>query len=121
MQGMNILITIQRESSLADSSIGGRRYSLTTISEHVPARLSAVKPSADLRAQGIQIGKVFNLVVQPSDRDIKERDIITPENGVWADQTFRVTGIQKDSILPSDSRSHLSVGLSRMEEARTVQ
>lgn len=121
LQGQNILITIQRESALADNTIGGRRYSLTTIAENVPARLSAIRPSADLLAQGVQIGKIFNLSIQPSDRDVAERDIITAQNGTWANSTFRVTGVQVDSILPGDPRSHLSVGLSRMEDARTIQ
>lgn len=121
LQGMNIRVTIQRESTLADNVIGGRRYSLTTVAENVPARLSAIRPSADLLAQGIQTGKIFNLSIQPSDRDITERDIITVLTGAWANQTFRVTGVQVDSILPGDPRSHLSVGLSRMEEARTIQ
>ena len=121
LQGQNILVTIQREISLPDSSVGGRRYRLETIATGVPARLSAVRPSADLLAQGIQTGKVFSLVVQPSDRDLQERDIITPETGAWANQDFRVTGIRVDSILPGDPRSHLSIGLSRMEEARAKQ
>ena len=121
LQGMNILVTIQRESALTDTASGGRRYQLTTIAEHIPARISAVKPSADLQAQGIQMGKVFTMSIQPSDRDITERDIITPETGAWAGKDFRVTGVQVDSILPGDPRSHLSVGLERMEDARTVQ
>lgn len=121
MRGMNVLITIRRESTLADNVIGGHRFELATISEHVPARLSAIKPSADLQSQGMQIGKIFNLVVQPSDRNLRERDIIIPENGAWANSSFRVTGVQVDSILPSDPRSHLSVGLSRMDEARSIQ
>lgn len=121
IQGLNILITIERETVAADSTIGGRRYTLTQIATNVPARLSAVKPSADLQAQGVQIGKFFNLVCQPADRNIAERDIITPLSGTWANVTFRVTGVQVDSILPSDSRSHVSCGLSRMEDARTIQ
>ena len=106
---------------MADSSIGGRRYQLSTIAEHISARISAVRPSADLQAQGIQIGKTFSMSIQPSDRNIRERDIITPETGAWANQDFRVTGIQVDSILPGDPRSHLSIGLERMERARTIQ
>jgi hypothetical protein len=121
LQGQNILITIRREDPQSDTSSGGRRYTLSTIAQHVPARISAVRPSADLQAQGIQVGKFFNMVVQPSDRDIDERDIITPETGAWANHDFRVTGIQVDSLLPTDPRSHLSIGLERMEDARTVQ
>lgn len=121
LQGQNVFITIQRENALADNVIGGRRYSLTTVATNVPARLSAIRPSADLLAQGIQTGKVFNLSLQPSDRSITERDIVLIQTGAWANQTFRVTGVQVDSILPGDPRSHLSVGLSRMEDARTIQ
>lgn len=121
IQGMNVLITVRREVSLADNVIGGHRYSLTTIAQHVPARLSAVRPSANLLAQGIQTGKVYTLSLQHPNRNIQERDIVTPETGTWANNDFRVTGIQVDSILPTDPRGHLSVGLSRMEEARTIQ
>ena len=121
MQGNNILITIKREQAQTDNDVGGRRYVLATIAEHVQARLSADRPNADLRAQGIQIGKTFSLVLQPVDREIQERDIITPETGAWGNQNFRVTGVQVDSISPSNSRGHLSIGLSRMEDARDVQ
>lgn len=120
LQGQNILVTIKREDASADTASGGRQYTLSTIAEHVEARISAVRPSADLRAQGVQTGKVFSMVVQPSDRNITERDIITPETGAWADYDFRVTGVQVDSLLPSDPRSHLSVGLERMDR-RIVQ
>lgn len=121
LRGLNVLVQIQRENDATDSTIGGRRYTLTTIATNVPARLSAVKPSADLQAQGIQTGKYFNMVCQPADRNIAERDIITPLSGAWANVTFRVTGVQVDSILPSDPRSHVSCGLERMEDARTIQ
>ena len=121
MQGANIFVTITRESTLSDNVIGGRRYSLTTVAQHVPARLSAVRPSADLLAQGIQTGKVYTLSLQHPNRNIRERDIVTPETGTWANNDFRVTGIQVDSILPTDPRGHLSIGLERMESARTIQ
>lgn len=121
LQGQNVLITIRRESKQADTASGGRQHTLSTVAEHIPARISAVRPSADLQAQGIQTGKVFSMSIQPSDRDIDERDIITPETGAWANHDFRVTGVQVDSLLPTDPRSHLSIGLERMEDARTVQ
>lgn len=121
IQGLNITITIQRKTTGADTTVGGRQYTLTQIATNVPARLSAIKPSADLQAQGIQIGKFFNLVCQPADRNIAEEDIVTPLNGTWANVAFRVTGVQIDSILPTDPRSHVSCGLSRMEDARTNQ
>ena len=121
MRGANIFVTITRESTLADNVIGGRRYSIATIAQNVPARLSAVRPSADLLAQGIQTGKVFTCSLQHPNRDIQERDIITPTTGTWANNDFRVTGIQVDSILPTDPRGHLSIGLERMESARTIQ
>ena len=121
MRGANIFVTITRETTLTDNTIGGRRYLIATIAENVPARLSAVRPSADLLTQGIQTGKIYTVSLQHPNRDIEERDIITPTTGTWANQDFRVTGIQVDSILPTDPRGHLSIGLERMEAARTIQ
>lgn len=121
IQGLNITIQIQRRVAGPDDEVGGATNSFLTIGTGIRARISSVKPSEDLRIQGIESSKIYNMVIQPATTDIIETDIIIPESGNHEGKTFRVTGVQVSSVNSASSRSHLSVRLRREEFHRTLQ
>lgn len=119
IQGLNITVEIQRSAAGANDSVGGRTSTTTTIATGVRARISAVKPSVEVRAQGLETNKMFNMSVWPATTDIQQNDLVIPESGQHSGKTFQVRGVQMDSISTSDPRSHLSVRLERPEAARS--
>lgn len=121
LQGMNITFKLTRKIKGADDEVGGATATETTIYTGIHGRLSALKPSEELRVQGVETDKLFNAVIQPVTLDIHEFDYLYPESGIYAGQQFKVTGVQVDSIVPSDPRAHKSLRLERIERARTRQ
>jgi len=121
IQGLNITVTIQRVVDGPDDSVGGSTGTQVTISTGIKARISAVKPTVEMRIQGYETNRYFNGVLYPVTTDIREGDYIIPESGSHLGDTFHITGVQIDSLSPTDPRAHLSLRLERVEHNRILQ
>lgn len=122
LQGMNITVTIKRNTRGADDIVGGAvTLSEATIYTKVKARLSNLKPSQELRTQGVEASKFYNAVIEPIALLIRENDYLYPESGSHVGKQFKVLGVQIDSITPNDPRAHISLRLERIDRARSLQ
>jgi hypothetical protein len=121
IQGLNITITIKRASTDGRDEVGGATTTISTIATGIKARISSLKPTEELRIQGFETSKHYNMVMQPITQSIREGDYVVPESGTYINQSFRVTGVQVDSLLPSDPRAHLSVRMLHEDIARVLQ
>lgn len=120
IQGLNITVEIQRTTKGPDDDSGGATNTTATIATGVRARISSIKPTEEIRLQGLETDKLFNMVIFPANTDIRESDLVVPETGAHTGNTFRVTGSQVDSLPGGSSRAHRSIRLERTERARTV-
>lgn len=120
MQGLNITIQIKRKNFVAKDDVGGGVSTEVTIATGVKARISSVKPTTEMRAQGLEVDKLHNMVVHPATVDIQEGDTVIPESGPHQNDEFRVDGVQVSSVKSSSPRAHISVRLKRVERARSV-
>ncbi|MHA2063873.1 MAG: hypothetical protein ACXABY_05740 [Candidatus Thorarchaeota archaeon] len=121
IQGLNVTVKIERQVEGADDAIGGSTVTLSTLSTGVRARISSVKPTEEIRLQGLETSKLFNMVIWPATTDITESDYVTPESGNFEDVVFRVVGIQIDSLHNSRRRAHKSIRLQRIDKATVTQ
>jgi hypothetical protein len=121
LQGLNITVQITRRTEGADDAIGGATRTAEVVLRNVRARISSMKPTEEARLQGLESSKLYNAVVVPANLDIRESDILIPDNGTHAGTQFRVTGVQKDSIHHNSKRAHMSLRLTHEDRARTVQ
>lgn len=121
IQGLNITVTIQRPIPGADDEVGGATVVLSDIATGVRARLSSLKPTVEIRLQGLETSNMYNAVIWPATIDIQENDYLIPENGDHAGVTFKVVGVQIDSILNNSPRAHISVRLQHVSSARNIQ
>lgn len=120
-QGLNITATISRREAGADDDVGGATTTTVVIYRSVKSRISSLKPSEDQRVQGLETSKMYNAAIWPSTYTILEGDLYQPEIGRFIGETFRVVGVQQDSLPPTDKRAHISLRLVRVVTARTVQ
>ena len=121
IQGLNITGTIQRVIDGPDDSVGGSTGIQVTIATGVKGRISAVKPTVEMRIQGYETNRYFNGVLYPATTDVREGDYYIPENGSHQGDTFHITGVQIDSLPPTDPRAHISLRLERVEHNRILQ
>lgn len=121
IQGLNITIEIRREIPGADDEVGGATTSTSIVATGVKARISSLKPTAELRVQGIETSRYYSAVIWPATTDIQENDSIVPESGSHEGLEFKVTGIQVDSLPSNSNRAHISVRMQHIGDARTIQ
>lgn len=98
MAGNNVTLRIWRMSNIADDSIGGARVSGTVRYERIPASFQEREPSTLLIEQGIEVTKLYDIVVRSASLDIQERDEIEieyPRDHLYYGDRFRVIGARQ--------------------------
>jgi len=121
IQGLNITVTLQHLVQGGDDEIGGAVTNPITYRTNVKARISSLKPDETSRIQGLETSKLFNAILWPANIPVRENDYILPESGDLMNLTFKILGVQRDSLPSTDPRSHISLRLQRIEKARSLQ
>lgn len=121
IQGMNVTLSIYRRVEGASDAIGGAVDTTSLVYSGVAARISNLKSEEQQEQQGLETAKLYNCSVQPVTLDIRESDLVVPDNGSHSGKNFRVVGVQVDSILPNDPRAHLSLRLYHVDRAKALQ
>ncbi len=122
MHGLNIKVQFSKNTYSADDDVGGAVITGSVSHSNIPARLSASKPSQQSLEQGLEVNRVFNVIVRGQLFDLTERDEMTvtwPHNSPYYDERFRITGIQHDTRLPGFG--HTEMTLSRIERSRNAR
>lgn len=120
--GLNIRIRVWRIVEQADDEYGGAVVSGTILYDHLDARLQALKPSALLLQQGLEVDSIFRCMVQCSYRDFREYDeveVVWPEDHKYYGKLFQIRKIQEDALHPLDRRSFVEFTLSELQYSRS--
>ena len=117
--GSNISIAVVRRTTTNDA-VGGAIYSDSTLRSGLPARIGNASSGQQmaLKDMGYESARGHQIRTQPADLDVKENDLIETTGGVYNGKKFIVRQVKRDSILPTDSRSHVDLVVERLEEAR---
>jgi len=122
--GLNVHARIWRISFPVDDSSGGALPTGTVSYPDILGRLNQAKPNFLLLQQGMEIDDIFEFETRPPAMEIYERDeleIIYPTNHVYFGKHFRVVGVRRSSMHPSDSRGFMILTLRRWERAHVQQ
>lgn len=120
--GLNVKINVYSMDNLDDDSIGGAILTGTLVGQSLPCRFEQAKPNYLLMQQGIEISKIWTVVLKPYDTDIIERDeieIVYPVNHPYYGERFRVKTKEYSSHHPSDPRGYLILYVGRREHAHS--
>jgi hypothetical protein len=123
IQGLNARCSIYRPLVAADDDIGGAVPVKTEKYANKKCRVSSVRPTQMAREAGLETPKLYNVVLQPANLDIRENDyfyLTSPTNHELYHVYIPIEGVQIDSIAPNDlSRRHIELTLSRVVRSRT--
>jgi len=110
MIGLNVTLDIYRLTELADDAVGGSVRTEELRYSAVKARISALRPPAEFRVQGIELPRTYEIILWPDIYSgVEPDDILIPRDGQWASQRLRVTGVQLSSVRPGSRRSHIQL------------
>lgn len=121
LQGMNARCSIYRTST-TDDAIGGAVPTRALVYSNRPCRVSSVRPSLAAREMGMETRKLYNVVLQPADLDVRENDefyLTSPTAHELFQVYIQIDGVQIDSIHPNDPRRHIELTLGRFVRSRT--
>ena len=122
MQGLNLTVRIHLNNYNADDASGGAVITGTVAYSGIKARISARRPTQNALEQGLEVERLFDMIVNTQSLVINERDEIEvtgPAGHPYIGERMRVVGIQHDSRLPV--RGHTEFTLSRIERSRSRQ
>jgi len=122
MLGLNLKVSIIQNSYQGDDESGGAVITGTVAYSNVAARLSARRPSQQSLEQGLEVDRIFDMIIVGQGLSINERDEVRvdlPTDSPYYLEEFRILGIQHDSRRPS--RGHTEFTLSRIERSRSEQ
>lgn len=122
MQGLNIRVTIHRMNPGNDDASGGAMITGTAAYNDIRARISARRPTQQFLEQGLEVNRLFDLIVNTQGLTINERDeveVTSPASSPYYRERFRVMGMQHDSRHPGIG--HTEFTLSRIERSRSRQ
>ena len=123
LQGLNCRCSIYRDLVFVDDDIGGPVPTSALKYSNIKCRVSSVRPTQFSREQGLETPKLYNVIIQPANLDIREHDnfyLTLPINHELYHVLIPIAGVQIDSISPSDlSRRHIELTLSRIVRSRT--
>ena len=110
MQGLNVTVDIYEQAEAADDTVGGSVRADALRYAAIPARIANDRVLADMRAQGEELRRTVRIILWPDTPvNVRAEDIVIPQNGAWAGQRLRVTGLQRSSVLPGEPRSHIQL------------
>lgn len=120
--GLNIKVDIIRNTQLADDAAGGAQITGTVVYSMVPARMNPRRPSQASLEQGLEVNRLFDLVLVGRNYAIQERDefrVVWPLDYPEYNKDFRIMGIQPDARRRRYANLHFT--LSRIERSRGEQ
>lgn len=122
--GLNIGIAIWHYTTPSDDVGGGALSSGTYSYPYINARMEQSKADLLLLQQGLEVSKVWNVLCQPSNLQVYERDeieVVWPSNHRYYHQRFRVVSVEESSINPDDSRGYMMLRVTRREISHANQ
>lgn len=120
--GLNVKINVYSMDNLSDDRIGGAILTGTLAGESLACRFEQQKPSYLLMQQGIEVNKIWTVVLKPYEADITERDeveIVYPVNHSYYGSRFMVKSVQRSSHHPSDPRGYVILYVEKREYAHS--
>jgi len=122
MLGLNCKVKIHRNNYASDDDVGGAILPGTVVYEGLPARLHARRPSQAALETGLEVERLFDIIVNTQSLVVNERDEVEyewPTDSPYYGERFRILGIQHDTRRPT--RGHTEMTLSRIERSRSRQ
>ena len=119
MYGLNAKATIWRMSQGADDVVGGAMVTGTAIYTDVQCRLEPLMPNQAQLSQGLEVVKLFAVMISPGTYIIYERDeleVTWPANHFLRNDRLRVQGVEHDSL--TDARAHIELTCSKIKRSR---
>lgn len=120
--GLNLKIDIIRMNQAGDDDVGGAVYSGTVYYNDLAARISARRPSQAALESGLEVDRIFDMVIIGKGLTINERDEVEvkwPLEHPYYGERFRITGFQLDGR--RQPYGHRQFTLSRIERSRSRQ
>lgn len=122
MLGLNCKVSFHSNSYGDDDDVGGAQVTGSSAYTDVPGRLSARRPSQAALETGLEVERLFDLIINTQSLALHERDEVEytwPTDSPYYGERFRILGIQHDSRRPG--RGHTEMTLSRIERSRRRQ
>lgn len=120
MLGLNLKVSFIQNSNVGDDSSGGAIITGTVAYSDIPIRLSARRPSQQALEQGLEVDRIFDMIIVGQSLSLNERDevqVTSPVDSPYLNEQFRIMGIQHDSR----RKGHTEFTLSRIERSRSEQ
>lgn len=122
MQGLNLQVRVWRNTYSTDDASGGAVITGTVVYSGLNARISARRPSQQALEQGLEVERLFDMIVNTQGLTFLERDeveVTSPAAHPYYGERMRIMGVQHDSRYYS--RGHTEFTLSRIERSRSQQ
>lgn len=122
--GLNIAIAIWHYMTPSDDAGGGALASGSYTYPYIDARMEQSKADLLLLQQGLETTKVWNILCQPANLLVYERDeieVVWPNNHRYYHQRFRVVAVEESSINPDVSTGYLMLRVTRRETSHVNQ
>lgn len=120
--GLNLKVDIYRMTEQTDDVVGGAVPTGTVVHQNVPASLSARTPSQILLEQGIEVNRLYDLVVQGQSLDFLENyevQVVWPTGHRHYRDRFVVMGV--DEPLRRQWYGPLFALVRRVQRSRSIQ
>lgn len=122
--GLNIVIAIWQYQTPKDDRGGGALDKFVCVYPYIDARMEQSKADLLLLQQGLETTKVWNILCQPANLLVYERDeieVVWPNNHRYYHQRFRVVSVEESSINPDVSTGYLMLRVTRRETSHVNQ
>lgn len=122
MLGLNCKVTFIKTDTPTDDDSGGAVVVPSQVYTNIPARLSAARPSQQSLEAGLEVNRIFDMIITGQTLNVNERyrvRIDYPTDSPYYQEQFRIMGIQYDSRRPG--AGHTEFTLSRIERSRSEQ
>lgn len=123
--GATSQFSIWRISEVAgDDVVGGALITGTPLHTRIRGRIESIKPTQLLLEQGLEYSRLWNVAIQPSSLDVRERDeleITHPADHLFFGERFRILAIEYTGMRPTDSRNFLQLTVRHVDFARSLQ
>lgn len=98
--GLNVKVDIYQPTYGSDDRVGGANVALTKAYSSISARFSPRRPSQLMLEQGLEVDRVYDLLLQGHGVLLRERDevqLVWPTDHAHYGHRYRVTGVQESS------------------------
>ena len=120
MHGLNVKVSFIQNDYSTDDDVGGAVITGSVAYSNIPGRFHARRPSQQALEAGLEVNRIFDLIIPGQSLTLRERDEMTltwPTDSPYYNERFRITGIQHDTRRPG--QGHTEMTLSRIERSRS--